>query len=178
MKYCYILLVLSLGVFSGCEPERSVSASGAQAVSVTVPVDSNGQTAEQKNVSGRIELEKPGAVKHVYIISATTGDCILYSTAKGKVTSGGKKLMPGDARPQNENLGGLMYLPNGWITNQRPNEDGTYGDSSEMAQAYLYWFDVRGNYHQHYLLGGQIIHVSDVPMSWPKIILNLETVGN
>lgn len=31
-------------------------------------------------------------------------------------------------------------------------------------------------YHQHYVTGGQIVHLSDQPISVPKVILNLETV--
>ncbi len=177
MKYVGIVLVAIMTgmAVTGCSEESS-SISGAKAVVASVPVDSEGQTAEQRNVAHRLTLEKPGSIKHLYILSAYSGDCILYSTVKGKVTSGGKKLMPEDARPVNSNAS-YFTLPNGWITSERPNEDGTFGKGSEVAQAYLYWVDVRGNYHQHYLLGGQIIHVSDVPMSWPKIILNLETAS-
>ena len=42
---------------------------------------------------------------------------------------------------------------------------------------YLYWWDTLGRYHQHYVSGGQIIHVSDQPMAFPKIILSLDEVS-
>lgn len=174
MKNILFILAASL-VLQSCD-EPAVSVSGAKAMIAEVPVDPEGFTAEQRNVEKRLTLEKPGATKHLYIVSTFSGDCILYSTVSGKVTSGGKKLMPSDARPAEGSMGSYR-LPNGWITSERPNEDGTYGQASEAAQSYLFWFDVRGGYHQHYLLGGQIIHISDVPMSWPKIILNLETAS-
>lgn len=174
MKMFNLAICLSMTIaLLGCDDVQSVSVSGAKAITTAVQTDANGMTVEQQNIKGRLELEKPGAVKHLYILSSMSGDCILYSTVKGKVTSGGKQLMPSDARPLGEG-GSYLTLPNGWITNERPSEDGTFGQGSEAAHAYLYWFDVRGNYHQHYLLGGQIIHISDVPMKWPKIILNLE----
>ena len=40
----------------------------------------------------------------------------------------------------------------------------------------LYWWDTRDVYHQHYVTGGQIVHISDQPIVVPKIILNLESV--
>jgi hypothetical protein len=168
----YAMFVVFVVMMVGCDREaRSVS--GATTVIKNVQIGADGMTAEQRNIGGRLDLEKPGSIKHLYVISAYSGDVLLYSTVKGKPTSAGKKLMPSDARP--ENSGSYYVLPNGWITNQLPDEDGTYGES--RAHTYIYWFDVRGNYHQHYLDGGQIVHLSDVPMAWPKIILNLENVS-
>jgi hypothetical protein len=48
-------------------------------------------------------------------------------------------------------------------------DDGTYVSSVE----YLYWFDAKGVYHQHYVTGGQIVHVSDQPLAVKSIVLNL-----
>jgi hypothetical protein len=49
-------------------------------------------------------------------------------------------------------------------------DDGTYGDSV----AYIFWWDTKGVYHQHFFTGGQIIHVSSQPLVVPSIVLNLE----
>lgn len=49
-------------------------------------------------------------------------------------------------------------------------DDGTYGSSIE----YLYWFDARDVYHQHYLAGDQMVHITDVPMSFKTIVINME----
>ena len=48
--------------------------------------------------------------------------------------------------------------------------DGTYG----MEVPYIYWWDVRGIYHQHFVSGGQIIHISDQPVVVKSIIINME----
>jgi hypothetical protein len=49
-------------------------------------------------------------------------------------------------------------------------DDGTYGTSVD----YLYWFDARGAYHQHYVTGGTIVHVSDQPLNVKSVIINIE----
>lgn len=54
-------------------------------------------------------------------------------------------------------------------TNEVLEDDGTYGDSVP----YIFWFDA-GVYHQHYVEGGQIIHISDQPLAVKSIVLNME----
>ena len=49
-------------------------------------------------------------------------------------------------------------------------DDGTYGSSIP----YVYWWDAKGVYHQHYVSGGQILHVSTVPIRVSKVIINVE----
>lgn len=49
-------------------------------------------------------------------------------------------------------------------------DDGTYGQSGD----YLYWWDSKGVYHQHYLSGGQIVHISDQPLAVKSVIINME----
>ena len=56
------------------------------------------------------------------------------------------------------------------ITLEVVQDDGTYGHSSE----YLYWWDTKGVYHQHYVSGGQIVHVSSQPLAVKGIIINME----
>ena len=109
----------------------------------------------------------------MYVVSSFSGDCILYSTVQGKVTSSGKRLSPTNVVVGSAGDFKLIgyKIPDGRITGEVLQDDGTYGSSIE----YLYWWDSRGMYHQHYVSGGQIIHVSDSPMSFPKIMLNLET---
>jgi hypothetical protein len=175
MKYIkHIVVCVTLVAFvTGCNVEsptkpKPQSDSGVSKVSAKVKVQANGRTVEQDNVKKRIEAENmPGAVKHLYIISAMSGQTIIYSTVKGKVTSSGKRLT-GDktfARGRQGGYGRDFIVP-------RIQDDGTYGSSIP----YLYWWDVQGRYHQHYVSGGQIIHVSDEPMPVKSVIINLETV--
>jgi len=148
------------------------SDSGVGKVSAEVTPGANGMTREQTNIKRRVELENaPGAIKHMYIIASMTGDVIIYSTVDGKVTSSGKKLTPKmtDADYSEAiTIGGKTFRVNDIL-----QDDGTYGSSA----TYIYWWDARGVYHQHWVTGGQILHLSDQPMNFPKIILNLEAVA-
>ena len=56
-------------------------------------------------------------------------------------------------------------------TSEVLQDDGTYGYSMD----YLYWWDAKGVYHQHYVSGGQIVHVASQPIAVKSIIINLET---
>jgi len=164
------------------KPKPPVSAFGVKQLTVKVPVGADGLTAEQRNIKFKYDMDnKPGAIKHLYVVSAVSGDCVLYSTVDGKVTSSGKRLSPTTVAAGHEEgdkvdydwgvsvtIGGETYY-----TTEVCQDDGTYGNSID----YLLWKDSRGIGHQHYPTDDQIIHVSTQPMSWPKIVLNLETVG-
>jgi len=175
-----IIFALTFGGCSGCQkaPVPPVSSSGVQKVAVKVDVGSDGLTAEQRNIKAKYDVDnKPGAIKHLYIVSAYSGDCILYSTVKGKVTSSGKRLSPTTVAAGQSgayeygipvNIGGQTFY-----TGEVCQDDGTYGHSIP----YLLWIDARDIFHQHYISGGQIVHISEQPMMWPKIILNLETTA-
>ena len=184
-----ILLVIGVVVFcmgqSGCpgqERKPTKSATGVRKATARVKVQASGLTLEQDNVKKRIELENdPGAIKHLYVISAMSGQAIIYSTVKGKVTSSGKRLTPyevaatdgqyvdSDMKGIPVNIGGRKLR-----TSEVLQDDGTYGHSIH----YLFWWDVQGRYHQHYVSGGQIIHISDKPIAMKNIIVNMELAEN
>jgi hypothetical protein len=55
----------------------------------------DGLTVEQRNIRDRLKIDNlPGSIKHLYVISAYSGQVLLYSTVRGKITSGGKRLTP------------------------------------------------------------------------------------
>ncbi len=175
------LLIAGAVLLAGCEPPANKevkSTSGVQQTSVKVQTDANGNTTEQKNVIRRLsEDNKPGAVKHLYIIAPESGAIIIYSTIDGKVTSSGKRLAPRTVAAQdgelvNDELGGIPVRIGDYTrrTSEVLEDDGTYGDSVP----YIYWWDTRGIYHQHFFTGGQIIHVSSEPVTTKTVILNLE----
>jgi hypothetical protein len=194
MNRLMFALIIFLSVsFFGCidvpvqkgSPPETKSASGVTKAEAKVKTGADGLTVEQGNVKKRIELENtPGAIKHLYIISAMSGQVIIYSTVDGKVTSSGKRLTPTKVTAQHVatgrynddavvfhygekvNIGGNSHR-----TSEVLQDDGTYGTSIH----YLYWWDTRGQYHQHYVSGGQIIHVADQPMPVKNIIINLES---
>jgi len=183
-----LVLVWSLIAVVGCgqgqmqsiDPgPRSIS--GVKEVVPEIKVGVDGLTTEQRNIRDRYKLENlPGAIKHLYIISAYSGDVLIYSTVRGKVTSSGKRLSPTTVAAgygnNNENTGGWSYgmpIKVGGVqrvTSELIQDDGTYGSSIE----YLYWFSADGRYFQHYVTGGQIVTVSDQPIAVKKVILNLE----
>jgi len=174
MKKIPLVLVLLACMGNSDCGSSPVSASGVSKATVKVPVGTDGMTSEQRNVRDRlVEDNKPGAVKHLYIISAYSGQVIFYSTVRGKVTSGGKRLTPttviGDGPNTNSyfnvNIGDSMEQ-----TAEVLQDDGTYGYSSE----YLYWWDTQGRYYQYYITGGVIPIISTQPMAVKSIILNME----
>jgi hypothetical protein len=166
------LLVLACG---SSEPRDPVSASGVRKANVTVQTNANGHTVEQDAYAERLKRDNaPGSIKHLYVISAYSGQVIIYSTVKGKVTSSGKRLTPSSV----SGIYGassygfpVMIGDDQYYTTEVLGDDGTYGSSIP----YIYWFDTKGVYHQHYPDGGQIIHISDQPLRVPSIILNMET---
>lgn len=173
----FLLSVLAIGLLVACNRQPAgpaESSSGVKKATVQIPTNANGLTAEQQNISDRLlEDNKPGSVKHLYVISAYSGQVIIYSTVRGKVTSGGKRLTPTSVvvgasgeykRP------GFSTNFEDMVTDEVLQDDGTYGSSAE----YLYWWDTKGVYHQHYVSGGQILHVSNQPLSVKGIIINME----
>ncbi len=175
-----LVLVIVLGVLVGCDEQsnnnKPRSASGVKEVTATVRAGSDGLTTEQRNIRDRLtEDNKPGSIKHLYVISAYSGQVIIYSTVRGKVTSGGKRLTPTTVSTSNPNNSASDGIPvqiggKNLRTGEVLQDDGTYGVSGD----YLYWWDTKGVYHQHYVSGGQIVHVSNQPLAVKGIIINME----
>jgi len=175
----FLAVPFLLGADSCDRHEQTTSDSGIQKASVKVPTDPEGFSIEQRNIMNRLLADnKPGSVKHLYVISAMSGQVLIYSTVKGKVTSSHKRLSPKTVASgySNGGFGGLPVTINGGTcyTGEILGDDGSYGDSSE----YIFWWDVRGVYHQHYIAGGQILHISDQPMAVKEIVLNMETAAS
>lgn len=159
------------------DPVPATSSSGIGKATAKVQVGSDGLTAEQRNIQERLKADNaPGSVKHLYIISAYSGQVLIYSTVRGKVTSSGKRLTPtsvnGSCNAGNGCAGGFVVdIGKAQVmTNEVLQDDGTYGGSVE----YLYWWDAKGVYHQHYVTGGQIPHISSEPLVVKSIIVNME----
>lgn len=170
-----IFSVFALSVLAGCDIQNNQpqSASGVKKAEVHIQTNPDGFTSEQQNIKDRLlEDNKPGSVKHLYVISAYSGQVIIYSTIRGKVTSGGKRLNPIIVESAGEGRDGFPIRIGNWSgsTLEVVQDDGTYGHSSE----YLYWWDTKGVYHQHYVSGGQIVHVSNQPLAVKGIIINME----
>lgn len=117
----------------------------------------------QRNIKDRLAMDnKVGSIKHLYVISAYSGQVLIYSTVRGKVTSSGKRLTSTSIAVASSSWG--SYSP------EMIGDDGAYGPSVD----YIYWWDTRGIYHQHYVQGGQIVHISDQPLAIKNVVLNME----
>lgn len=158
----------------------AMSASGVHPISVRItPNPTTGLTYEQEGVSNRLVNDnKPGAVQHLYVFSQRSGQIIFYSTVRGKVTSGSKRITSSTTIGyykcgDNTCFGGFtIRLPNGRdaATKEVLGDDGTYGSS----QQYIYWWDSNGRYHQHFFTDGQVVQVTDQPIVGAKILINAE----
>jgi len=159
-----------------------VSRTNVSQATANIPVGSDGLTTEQRNIRQRLEMDNtPGSIKHLYIISAMSGQVILYSTVAGKVTSSGKRLSPygvvaTDGQHVDSEHQGIPVSIGGEThhTSEVLQDDGTYGHSIP----YLYWWDQRGVYHQHYVTGGQIVHIGNEPLRVGEIIINIEEMAS
>lgn len=182
MRNSILVVTLVLTSLTACNIEKTkstpVSTSGVSKATVQVKTGSDGLTVEQRNIAQRLKTDnKIGSIKHLYVLSAMTGDVILYSTVKGKVTSSGKRLSPTSVTAsQGQSIGsahnGMAVNIGGAkkYTSEVLQDDGTYGSSIP----YLYWYDTKGIQHQQYVVGGQIIHISETPLRAKKAIIQIE----
>lgn len=182
MKTKFLTVCIAALALSSCvnKDESPRSASGVAKANVKIATGSDGLTTEQRNIKKRLEMDNQvGATKYLYIVSAYSGQVILYSTVDGKISSSGKRLTPksivvsssyGDHQRPGfvVNIGGAEM-----VTSEVLQDDGTYGDSGE----YLYWFDTSGNYYQYYVTGGSIPIVSTKPLSPKSVVINVDAVN-
>jgi hypothetical protein len=175
MRILIIFICSALLMSCDYQREQPHSASGAKKLTVQVQTDAQGYTTEQKNVSQRLlEDNKPGAIKHLYVISAYSGQVLIYSTVRGKVTSSGKRLTPVTVAAAVGQYDTGIPVTIGNYNLRTPEvlqDDGTYGSSVE----YLFWWDTKGVYHQQYVTGGMILHISNQPLAIKSVMLNMET---
>ena len=171
-----VLVIIVTTFLAGCSGnyQDTASVGNVGKADVKINTQASGLTIEQENIQNRLLMDnKPGSIKHLYIISAYSGDVLIYSTVKGKITSSGKRLEPYTYTGAGQYGGDYAYVKvrdDMVRTPEIMQDDGTYGDSIP----YLYWWDSKGIYHQHYPEGGQIIHISDQPLAVKNIILNME----
>lgn len=172
-----LLLLAFITLLASCNitPTQQKSDSGATKATTKISTDANGHTVEQKNIIERLKRDNDiGSIKHLYIISAYSGDVLQYSTVKGKVTSGGKRLSPKTVNGNGINNNGesnFVYIDgSAYTTDEVLDDGGAYGESGN----YLYWFDAQGNYQQYYPSGGTYLHISDKPLRIKKVNLSIE----
>lgn len=164
-----ILLLTALFACNDGNSYQQKSDSGVTKATTQVQTDASGKTIEQENIIERLKRDnQPGSIKHLYIISSYTGDVLQYSTVKGKVTSGGKRLSPktinGDGLNKSTNSNWVTIGDTRYTTDEVLDDGGAYGESG----SYMFWFDAQGNYHQYYPAGGTYVSICDKPQRIKK----------
>ena len=117
--------------------------------------------AEIDNIKKRLELTSDPALMGYIVLFNDMGQPILYTTVKGKVTSGSKRLT---APFQETELrrGGVGEQSSSDFTDA-PSDEGTWGSSA----AYIFFFDTQGRYIQwsgNYLYSDKPLRLNDAPM--------------
>lgn len=154
---------------------NQTSDSGVHKATTKISTSPDGTTIEQQNIIERLKRDNQiGSIKHLYIVSSYTGDVLQYSTVKGKVTSGGKRLSPktviGNAIQTSSNDANYVSIGGrDFATDEVLDDGGAYGDSGN----YMFWFDAQGNYQQYYPSGGTYVQISDKPLRIKKSNLSL-----
>lgn len=168
MKKLLFILISGLLLTSCFESHQQKSDSGVTKATTKIKTNPDGTTVEQKNIIERLKRDNDiGSIKHLYVISSYTGDVLQYSTVKGKVTSGGKRLSPKTVNGNGNSIGYSNTVNlNGttYTTDEVLDDGGAYGDSGN----YLFWFDTQGNYHQYYPSGGTYLEICDRPLRIKK----------
>lgn len=167
MKKSHLFLFLSFIFITltseDCENRKAESSSGVAKTTAKVTTDLQGRTQEQLNILEKIKRDSEiGKVRHLYIISAYSGEVLEYYTIKGKITSGSKRLNPKNVRTSANS--GSYEIELGIYTDEMLADDGTYGDSNN----YFYFFDTSDNYHQVFPTGGTYTRISDRPLTIKK----------
>lgn len=171
----FIAILVALVSCKEIEREQQKSDSGVTKANVTVKTNPDGTTIEQRNIMERLKRDNEiGSIKHLYIISSFTGDVLQYSTVKGKVTSGSKRLSPKTVLGNSYNTAAVEsnFVNVGGkdlVTDEVLDDGGAYGESGN----YLYWFDAQDNYQQYYPSGGTYLHISDKSLRVKKSNMSL-----
>ena len=175
-KLKLITAIVLLFTMLSCEEfeiEQQTSDSGVKKATTKVVTNPDGTTIEQRNIIERIKRDNEiGSIKHLYVVSSYTGDVLQYSTVKGKVTSGNKRLSPKTVLSGQNNYGANNYVNiggNEYTSNELIDDGGAYGESGN----YMYWFDAQDNYQQYYPSGGTYVQISDKPLRIKKSNLSL-----
>ena len=142
-------MILLLSFLLACEPiAKDIQSRKAAEAANSIHF---GENAEIDNIKRRLELtSSPGLLGYVVLMNES-GQPVMYTTVKGKITSGGKRLT---SQYQSNSSG---------VYPGAPSDEGTYGSSGE----YVYFWTQNGQYVQWngaYLYSDQPIRLSIQPL--------------
>jgi hypothetical protein len=132
MRYLIVALCVLLAACDDAPSStKNAQAEKAKAAANSIQFTEN---AEIDNIKKRLELTaNPGLLGFVVLLNET-GQPVMYTGVKGKITSGGKRLTEPDR---------LFHAGNGFIR-QSSSDEGTYGHSGE----YVFFWTPAGQYVQ------------------------------
>lgn len=138
MTRIILLALMSVAMLTACDKlEPTSKATQAQKAAEAANSINFVENAEIDNIKRRLELtSNPGALGFVLLMNEA-GQPIMYTSVKGKITSGSKRLTPPD-RFTDEGLG------TNTLVRQAPSDEGTYGSSD----SYIYFWTQDGQYVQ------------------------------
>jgi len=145
----YFILLAAFGL-TACEEQQSRSAQAdiglAKAEAAMSKTKTNG---EIDNIANRLTLTgDPNLLGHIAIVNKV-GQVVLYTTIKGKITSGSKRLTNPSAC--GANIGDC------------PNDEGTYGSSNP----YVFFWTTQGQYIQtsmDYIYSDKPLRLDEKPL--------------
>lgn len=134
-----ILFMSAMLFLTGCDQQehqpsqKAVQAQRAQEAANSINFVEN---AEIDNIKKRLELtSKPDQLGYIMLLNGM-GQPVMYTSVKGKVTSGGKRLTPPDRYWSNANGNAGVRASS--------SDEGTYGSSGE----YIFFWTIDGQYIQ------------------------------
>lgn len=151
-----LMILLASTLISGCVRKDPPSKKNEQAEIAEKAANNIKFTAnaEIENITKRLQITSdPGLMGYVVLLSES-GQPVLYTTVKGKITSGSKRL----TKPyEYDSSYGSYYQV------ESPSDEGTYGSSNP----YIYFWSQSGQYVQwsgHYLYSDKPIRLSIKPL--------------
>lgn len=147
-------VLMSLTACAKVNPDaRDVQAQKAQEAAASVNFTEN---AEIENIQKRLKLTAdPGLIGYVVLMNEA-GQPIVYTTVKGKITSGNKRLTEPDRS-------GAWGSGQNNVVRAAPSDEGTYGSSNP----YIFFWSTTGQYYQwsgHYLYSDKPFRLSIKPL--------------
>lgn len=151
-----VVLAVTGIALAGCLPdmEQSKNVQSQKAAEAANSIKFSAGNAEIDNIKRRLELTADPALQGYIVLFNDMGRPILYTTIKGKVTSGGKRLTP----PIRE----WSISGNNNALGDAPSDEGTWGSSNP----YIFFWTTSGQYIQwsgNYLYSDKPIRITDSP---------------
>ena len=142
-KISIALIATSALLLSACEPNAQPAQTNKNQQAVKAAEAANSiqfsENSEIDNIKARLELtSNPGQIGFVLLLNEM-GKPVMYTSVKGKITSGGKRLTPAE-QTRKADCGE-------WSCDQlveAPSDEGTYGSSNP----YIFFWTVDGQYIQ------------------------------